>query len=700
MKNESKKRGSVVTQILLIIIISFVLLGTISGVVGGVASFSAIYQESINTLTQQNMALAHRIDGWLASRMELAENSATLLRDPNVSREVALTYFTALVNAHGDVSDVYAGFQDGTGIFGMGWEPFEGWYAYERPWFLAAAANPGQVVLTVPWFDLSLHQLAFSNVRTINNYDAEAGVVSVDIPLQTMADFVDEANVGTDAFSFLVAPNGDILLHPDPDFQPDDDATFRNINVVDNGNLASMFSAVSDVGFYEGGGSIYMGSPLTTAGWYVVTSIPVSHIMGTIYFTIAMLVIAIVATLIVVIPITWVRIKSHISKPLAVVDRRMKSTGIDGIVEWSSAENAELDKYKGRNDEIGRIFSSYAALTDYIRDVCNELQKVAAGDLKSDIHIRSNGDTLSKTLQQMVSELNNMFGKMNLASSQVSAGSQQIAEGAQILAQGSAEQSATIQRLSLSTSEIADMTNANAQKATKAAELASTIKGNAEMGNKQMDEMVAAVGEISDASLSISKVIKVIDDIAFQTNILALNAAVEAARAGQHGKGFAVVAEEVRTLAAKSAEAAKDTGTLISNSMDKAEQGARIAKGTAESLTEIVSGINESTEIISEIAEASKAQTTGITEISTGIDQVATIVHQNSAAAEESAATSVELSGQSSTLEDLIAQFKLKDTGMAHSFHLPEVGSAMAAVRKSMESNQKNKTIDDNFGKY
>ena len=382
-----------------------------------------------------------------------------------------------------------------------------------------------------------------------------------------------------------------------------------------------------------------------------------------------------------------------ISKPLGALTDFLKKAGSTGDIQLRPEDQRTIEAYAQIKDEIGQCISAAAAFVGHIVYVSKVLEQVANGDLSDEIKLLSTADTIGVSLQKTLENLNSMFGEINNSTAQVSSGAKQIADGSQALAQGSTQQAAAVQQLSASISEIAEKTKGNAQMAEKAATLAESIMHNAEKGSRQMDEMMTAVKDINAASQSISKVIAVIDNIAFQTNILALNAAVEAARVGQHGKGFAVVAEEVRNLATKSAEAAKDTGNLIANSMEKAELGARVADETAASLTEIVAGIQESTQLIGEISRSSDEQAAGITQINQGIDQVAQVVQQNSATAEQSAAASEEMSGQSNMLEDLIAQFKLKDGG-SHRGSL----SAASPAKKRLEMPEKNNS--GNFGKY
>jgi len=389
-------------------------------------------------------------------------------------------------------------------------------------------------------------------------------------------------------------------------------------------------------------------------------------------------------------------ISGLISKPLNTLSAFMKKAGETGDISLSNEDAVLIGRMSKIKDEIGEAINGSAAFVGHVTNISKELEAVAGGDLTADIKVLSNNDTMGISVKQMVDNLNNMFAEINTATVQVSSGSKQVADGAQALAQGSTEQAASIEELSSAISEVAVKTKTNATTADKTSKLSETIKENAVKGSRQMDEMITAVVQINEASKNISKIIKTIDDIAFQTNILALNAAVEAARAGQHGKGFAVVAEEVRNLASKSAEAAKDTGVMIQDSMAKAELGAKIAGETATSLKEIVSGVNESSRLIGEIANASEEQSMNIQHINVGIDQVAQVVQQNSATAEESAAVSEEMSGQSDMLQHLIAQFRLKESNLG----LPPAGRKSGKRASAREATAYDLDDGANFGKY
>lgn len=319
--------------------------------------------------------------------------------------------------------------------------------------------------------------------------------------------------------------------------------------------------------------------------------------------------------------------------------------------------------YQGKFDDLKQSVNNMGSNLDRIvTQISSVTGEIGNGNLNIENISAFGGDfnAISDALNTIIATLNSLLGDINNASEQVNVGANQVSQSSQALAQGSTEQASSIQELTASITEIADQTKKNAVDANKARELATDVMGNAEKGNAHMTEMQRSMVDINKSSVDISKIIKVIDDIAFQTNILALNAAVEAARAGQHGKGFAVVAEEVRTLAARSADAAKETTGLIEGSISKVQEGTKIADETAGALDEIVGGIVQVNDLIGNIATASNEQATGIAQINMGVEQVAQVVQQNSATAEESAAASEELSGQSVLLKNMIDQFELR----------------------------------------
>ncbi len=325
-------------------------------------------------------------------------------------------------------------------------------------------------------------------------------------------------------------------------------------------------------------------------------------------------------------------------------------------------------KLKDRRDEIGDLGNAFHKLIVATKKQVKAAQLVAAGDLTANVELRSEFDVLGKALSALVDNLNGMVMSIFGAAEQVSAGAASLSDSSMSLSQGATEQASSVEQLTASLESIASQTGRNAENAETANQLANNAKTHADKGNEHMKDMLAAMDEINVSSKNINKIIKVIDDIAFQTNILALNAAVEAARAGQHGLGFAVVAEEVRTLAAKSASAARETTELIENSIKKVKAGTSIANETAKALSTIVEEVEKAAKLVASIAASSKEQAAAIEQINQGIIQVSQVVQANAATSEESAAASQELSGQAAQLKEIVGAFKIRgsneDEGM------------------------------------
>ena len=350
-------------------------------------------------------------------------------------------------------------------------------------------------------------------------------------------------------------------------------------------------------------------------------------------------------------------IGKKITNKLGIISKRLQDIS-DGDVHTFTEK---LDAKTEFEDLYNTLEDTVVHLNEIINEINKGLDKLAEGDLNYRLPDDWKGDfgLISGKYNDITASLRKTFRNIDSASNQVSNGSQQVADGAQTLSQGATEQAASIDQLNDQISTISKKVDNTADFAANAMKVVNDTGDKIRECGDEMSQMLTAMDDINKSSAEISKIIKVIDDIAFQTNILALNAAVEAARAGNAGKGFAVVADEVRNLAAKSAEAANQTTSLIENSIESVKRGADIAHETAGTLDKIVKNASLISDEVSKISDASNEQASEIRRVSQGVEQIAAVVQSNTATAEESAATSEELSGQSGVLRNLLAHFKI-----------------------------------------
>jgi len=317
-----------------------------------------------------------------------------------------------------------------------------------------------------------------------------------------------------------------------------------------------------------------------------------------------------------------------------------------------------------KNTDFTGVYRNMMQMDESLQKKAMLAEQIAEGDLRGEVLVISDRDVLGKSLEKMSRNLRKLLRDVRNAADQVAQGADQIAESSQSLSEGTNQQASSLEEITSSLVQISSQTRSNAENASRAMTLAEKARKTAAFGKQEMENMISAMNGISESSRSVAKIIKVIDEIAFQTNLLSLNAAVEAARAGRYGKGFAVVAGEVRNLAGRSSHAAKNTAELIESALKKVENGNSIALQTAKALEKIVESSVQMADLVNEIAAASDEQARGIEQVSQGLNQVDQVTQHNAANAQETASSSTELSGQAEGLRKTLARFRLRERSM------------------------------------
>lgn len=528
----------------------------------------------------------------------------------------------------------------------------------QRPWFLQMEKQDG-LTFTPPYVDSITNDLVITIAYPIKNNGKIIGNSAIDLTIGYIKDYLSNFKVGKSGSVVLISNDGTIVYHPNED-------------LIMNANMTAMEGKLGEIGrrMIAGESGIeehsingvteYMAFvPIDSNGWSVGVMIDKAETTAEVRSFISLITTIFVLATIVLVFIFY----SVTSKGIVSPIRRLTL-----LTDELAAGNLNIDIDIKSEDEVGHLAQSMKALTarlstyiDYIDEISSALDELGHGNLNIDLNLDYSGEfaIIKESLLKASSNFKDTLGDIIQIANQVASGSDQVSSASQMLAQATTEQASSLEELSATIDTISQQVTQNAEDSINATNYVKTVGSAANDSQDKMNRMMSAIDEINYKSSEIGKIIKTIDDIAFQTNILALNAAVEAARAGSAGKGFAVVADEVRNLANKSSEAAKNTTILIEDSVKAVQNGTHIAKETGEVLNEVIDGVNKTVDLIAGISEASNSQAQAIEQAIEGLEQISSVVHTNSATAEESSASSEELYAQSETLQRLTSKFKL-----------------------------------------
>lgn len=653
-----KKKRSLQSKFVVLISLITLAVLILTAVASMVLSLTTFWRQQNDSLDEAAQLGQLQVSSWFSDKERMLEMMASNMRlFDSTQKEELKSYFEYYSKNYPFLVDVYVGTPENQMFAGSGWEPDEGYDVREREWYIKAKQNTG-IAYTAPYIDADSGLMVVTLSSSIQDkHGKDFGVIAIDLKLDSLVEYVSNTQIlNTSGKAFLMDENENFISHSNTEFVPsivNNEEVYMNFA---NSNIKANLEE-RDSGILLGTGTNYDKSSVVLAkatipnnGWIYGFTIPLSDFASVI---IQQLIIWL-AIVIIMVAISIFLSRMLTKKMLAPIHSiiNMASCLSEGDVEF------EVEKLN-TNDELQELSGQFQRLVESTTQQIKALKAMSEGDFTVHVTQLSEKDQLSIACNQLIGKLRKLIDEVHGAAQEVATSSSQIANTSQIAAQGATDQATSIAEIQSSSSELLVSVQDNTQNALKANEAAGQIQNHALQGNKVMQQMLDAVQEINKSTSEITNIIKVIEDIAYQTNLLALNAAVEAARAGEQGKGFAVVADEVRSLATRSSEAASKSKSIISHASEKATEGVTTAQHTREMLEKISAGVNSMASLMKEISEASNNQLEGIETVNRNLGQINMVVQQNSAISEESAAASQEMNAQSQRLENIVNSFQI-----------------------------------------
>ena len=653
-----KRRGLGITvKLVTAIVISVIIAGSALLVIVFNQMSQTLLEKSEEMLRTTTDKTLQETRAWMNRTLTMLESQRDTIEYEDMTIAEMTEYIKHTVGKNDAYpAGLYVALTDGS-LYHASFVPGPDFDALTKSWYQDGIASEDFILGDVYFDEDSQSYVVGASGMLRDKSGAVRGVAAADVYLDSISDIVSGIRIEDTGGIFLVDTRTDTIIgHQNASMVGNQLSASGGLYTYADGQIKSGNTGLS---LYED--NYIQIADIERSNWVAVAYVSKAEVLSELYGLTRTMAKVSAAAVLVMMLLVIIQTRRIIGRPVKELSR--------AATRIAEGELDQTIRYKSR-DELGILAYNFNRVTErlreyikYIDEISDTLKEIAQGNLAFELKNEYTGEftKIKSSLDEIAVELNAAMGQLKASSRDVAAGAAQVSESAVNLSHGSTEQSAEVETLAGDISIVSNNVQKLAQDAQQTSSLSKEVREGLLASNTKMQNMAAVIQKISDKSNEIHKIVKNIDDIAFQTNILALNAAVEAARAGDAGKGFAVVAEEVRTLAGRSADAAKETTELLGETISSMDEGVRAADDTVQSMMAAVKMSEEMGALIDDIADNTTQQASMASEISRGIDQIAIVVQSNVDTAESSAAASEELSSQAAMLRELVSRFRLKD---------------------------------------